>query len=309
MNTHEADGTGEEINDLENAPTRSISLPEVGQKIQSPNGNIYTFTDRIGEGYFSLVFGCTDLWNNRLAAKVFKPLGRNFEDVEKSVIDERNKLLFLRHPNITYLFDAFVYDDTFYVITERCGSTLHDLFKIENFDGKVWFYAVARCLLQGLEYIHQNGYAHQDLHFGNVMYSFIQDELIFEKSAMTFKIADFGISKLIEDVSPENTRANWLLPPEALNSTEFGPLDHRIDIYHVGLILLQLAYSAEIQFTREQILNGAPRQLAQDLEPPFSFALEKALRRHVSFRTESAQELWRDINSQTTGLPLLDKAK
>ena len=268
-----------------------------------------TFTDRIGEGYFSLVFGCTDLWNNRLAAKVFKPLGRNFEDVEKSVIDERNKLLFLRHPYITYIFDAFVYDDTFYVITERCGSTLHDLFKIKNFDGKVWFYAVARCLLQGLEYIHQNGYAHQDLHFGNVMYSFIQDELISEKSAMTFKIADFGISKLIEEVNPENTRANWLLPPEALNPTEFGPLDHRIDIYHVGLILLQLAYSAEIQFTREQILNGAPRQLAQDLEPPFSFALEKALRRHVSFRTESAQELWRDINSHTTGLPLLDRAK
>src|SRR6185437_4504928 len=33
------------------------------------------------------------------------------------------------------------------------------------------------------------------------------------------------------------------------------------------------------------------------LPAPFGFALEKALRRHVSYRTASAMELWRDLNS------------
>jgi hypothetical protein len=37
--------------------------------------------------------------------------------------------------------------------------------------------------------------------------------------------------------------------------------------------------------------------MALELRPPFSFALEKALRRHVSKRTETARELWRDLNS------------
>jgi len=33
------------------------------------------------------------------------------------------------------------------------------------------------------------------------------------------------------------------------------------------------------------------------LRSPFNFALEKALRRHVSKRTETARELWRDLKS------------
>jgi hypothetical protein len=86
-------------------------------------------------------------------------------------------------------------------------------------------------------------------------------------------------------------------PPEAINPPEFGPLDHRVDIYHVALLLLQIIVGRR-SFTREEILAGAPRELALSVEPPYSFALEKALRRHVLYRTETALELWRDLNSQ-----------
>ena len=34
-----------------------------------------------------------------------------------------------------------------------------------------------------------------------------------------------------------------------------------------------------------------------ELEPPLNVALEKALRRHVMFRTANAMELWRDLQS------------
>ena len=74
--------------------------------------------------------------------------------------------------------------------------------------------------------------------------------------------------------------------------------DHRVDIYHCGLLLLSLEHSKELQFTREEILEGKPRQMALLLRAPLNFALEKALRRHVSKRTETARELWRDLNSQ-----------
>jgi hypothetical protein len=39
-----------------------------------------------------------------------------------------------------------------------------------------------------------------------------------------------------------------------------------------------------------------PRAALQ-LPPPYNIAREKALRRHVAFRTESAMELWRDLSS------------
>lgn len=88
-----------------------------------------------------------------------------------------------------------------------------------------------------------------------------------------------------------------MLPPEVFDPKEFGPMDHRIDIYHCGLLFLHLLNGAEIRFTNEEILGGRPRQLALQLPPPYNFALEKALRRHVAARTASPMELWRDLNS------------
>jgi hypothetical protein len=74
-------------------------------------------------------------------------------------------------------------------------------------------------------------------------------------------------------------------------------MDHRIDIYHCGLLFLHLLNGAEIRFTQEEILSGKPRELALQLPQPYNFALEKTLRRHVAARTASAMELWRDLNS------------
>src|SRR5262249_38373884 len=91
--------------------------------------------------------------------------------------------------------------------------------------------------------------------------------------------------------------AEWMLPPEYLNPTEFGPMDHRVDIYHCALLLLQLLRRELLSLTRDEVLAGKPRHLAVEAASPHSFALEKALRRHVQARTASAMELWRDLNT------------
>ncbi len=75
--------------------------------------------ERIGEGYFGVVYACTDGWRNDLAVKVMKPV-RSYEDVRTATTSEVQRLLALRHPYITYVFDAFEYRDTFYIVTERC---------------------------------------------------------------------------------------------------------------------------------------------------------------------------------------------
>lgn len=72
-------------------------------------------------------------------------------------------------------------------------------------------------------------------------------------------------------------------------------MDYHIDLYHVGLLLLQFALSKQTSFTEREIVDGKPRELAEALPPPLSFALSKALRRHVQYRTSSAMELWRDL--------------
>jgi len=253
--------------------------------------------EQIGEGNFGVVFGCVDFWGNSLAAKVLKPIAP-YEKLRASAEAEMQKLLLLRHPNITYVFDAFEFRDAFYIITERCYCPLAHLLNWKDFQGQGWVMPIARCLLQAVHYIHLNQYAHQDIHPGNVFAAFAKDEMDpAEPGAIQFKVGDLGVAKVFGDLNPTNTRALWMLPPEAFEPAEFGPLDYRIDIYHVGLLLLQLANSREVQFSKEEILAGRPREMALALSPPLSFALEKALRRHVPYRTASAMELWRDLHT------------
>jgi serine/threonine protein kinase len=169
---------------------------------------------------------------------------------------------------------------------------------IEDFNGFLWIQAIARCLLQAVDFLHTNKYVHQDIHLGNVLATFARGEMASnDTGAIQFKLADLGVAKLSDEIDATNTRAQWMLPPEVLEQAEFGPIDHRLDIYHCGLLFLSLLYGRELHFSIDEIKAGKPRELALLLPPPYNFALEKALRRHVSFRTETAKELWRDLNS------------
>lgn len=287
---------------------KTVIYPSVGEVITSlATGNTYTMGEKIGEGHFGIVYSCRDIWGNDLASKVLKPIG-TYDKVKNSAVDEFSKLIQLRNPNITFVHDAFEYKNTFYIITERCYCPLTNLFSLKNFNGLIWLMPIARCLLQAVHFLHVNNYAHQDIHPGNVFAKFTKDEIVPETpGVIQFKLGDFGIAKLFNEVDFKNTRAQWILPPEILNTNEFGPIDHRIDIYHVGLLLLELAYSKELKFSPEERLDGKPRKMALELKSSYSFALEKSLRRHTSSRTSDAMELWRDLN--TPLLPLLSDSK
>ena len=213
-------------------------------------GNSYTIGSKIGEGNFGIVYSCKDVWENDLAVKVLKPKG-SYEEIRDAARSEFIKLTELRNPYITFVFDAFEYQNTFYIVTERCHSSLEDLFALENFDGKLWLMPIARSLLQAVHYLHINNYAHQDIHLGNVFSTFVKDEMFPDliPKVIQFKLGDLGVAKLLNEIDAQNTRAEWMLPPEVLNSSEFGSIDHRIDIYHLGLLFLQLAYSQKLSFT------------------------------------------------------------
>jgi serine/threonine protein kinase len=276
----------------------TVIAPTPGEVITSlATGTSYVMGTRIGEGFFGVVYACSDGWDNDLAAKILKPI-RTHDELAASALAEVQKLLYLRHPQITYVYDAFEFRDSFYIITERCYSPLTDLFAIDDFNGPIWIVPIARCLLQAVNFLHLNHFAHQDIHSGNVFTSFFKDEMApKEPGAIHFKLGDLGVSKLFEELDAGSTLKEGIRPPEALDSGEFGPLDQRIDIYQLGLLFLQLAYSRPMTFSTEEILAGRPREMALLLEPPLNFALEKALRRHVAFRTETAEELWRDLHS------------
>src|SRR5262249_8578855 len=143
----------------------------------------------IGEGYFGKVYGSKDRWGNDLVAKVLLPRERTQEEVRDQWMHELNNLVSLRHPTITYVHDAFEYRNTFYLIIERCTCDLRGLFAIENYDGDLWLPALARDILQAIEFIHGAGYIHKDLHPGNIFIASIRDRMVPTKAPVySFKV-------------------------------------------------------------------------------------------------------------------------
>lgn len=151
-------------------PSRKFTLPQHGETISCNNVNYYV-GQPLGRGAFGIVYECTDDWGNQLAAKVLLPQNRTYEQVEGDWFEELIKLVQLRHPKITYIHQAFEYQDAFYIIVEFCKASLENIITLPSIRGDIWLPYIARDILHGLDYIHNNGYIHKDLHPGNIFIS------------------------------------------------------------------------------------------------------------------------------------------
>src|SRR5215813_10431059 len=113
---------------------------------------------------------------------------------------------------------------------------------------------------------------------------------------LSFKVGDLGISRLESDVNVFNTMlAQWMLPPEAIDPNQFGLVGRTVDIYHAGLVLLSVLLGSIPSFTKEEIIAGKPREMAEELPSIYGPPIAMALRRHTNARPQLAGELWQNI--------------
>lgn len=275
---------------------RRFRLPEKGEVIAHGERR-YFIGERIGQGGFGVVFECSDEWGNALVAKILLPQERRYSEVRDSWLEETGKLLELRHPNITFVHDAFEYRDTFYLIIERCTFPLMRVINSIGIDADRWIPYLARDVLQALEYIHVRGYVHKDLHPGNIFVTELrQPAAMFQRIVWSFKVGDLGLTRLESDIRVFQTLlAEWMLPPEAIEPEKFGPIGRQVDLYQTGLLLLAMLLKEIPYFTKDEIVGGIPQAVAQKHDSKFAPVIAKALRRHVEWRTQTALEFWRDI--------------
>jgi serine/threonine-protein kinase len=89
----------------------------------------------------------------------------------------------------------------------------------------------------------------------------------------------------------------WMIPPEFLKPEEFGKIGKQVDMYHAGLVFLSLLLGRIPTFTENDILEGRPRNMAEELKSVYSPAIGEALRRHVGNRPPTALDFWKNISS------------
>lgn len=263
--------------------------------ISNGTAGTYFIGEHIGSGSFGDVYECSDEWANALVAKVLKP-GAPFSQVKQQWEREVGNLARLRHPNITYIHDAFIYNNAFYIIVEKC---LYSLDRILPRVDATWVPHIARDILQALAFVHRHGHVHKDVHPGNVFVSLTNDVISSDAgSFLQFKLGDLGIAREEHSIRTTGTiLAPWMQPPEAVDPARYGQVSKPTDVYHCALLLLAVLRRSIYQFSQVEILQGRPQELAAQTGTPFAAALNSALQPEVRRRTQTPLEFWREIQA------------
>ena len=183
----------------------------------------YERIKQIQVGSFGSVWLCHDKVNNiDVAMKEC--------DLDEFVQQEIKCLTSLKHPNIIKLLDKFQESIFQYLILEYAGEDLHSILeKTPKLDMKTIQY-IMKNILEGLSYIHENGYIHRDIKPSNVM---VSDN--FQK----IKLIDFGYCRKVEGRPLTPSRfTNQYAPLDCLLGME--KYNEKMDVWGAGCIFGQM---------------------------------------------------------------------
>jgi len=245
---------------------------------------VYVVEGKIAHGKFGYAFACRDEEDRSRILQIVWPFSRNYENVRERWAQQANELRQVEHPGLVPLLDAFEHEGCFHLVQERCDHRLDHSLVSPDWDGSRALLKVARPVLHVLAHVHGNGYTHRNLHPRNVLCA---------ASGRDIKLGDLAINVLLGNVDVLNAKiSRWLVPPEYLNPSECGPMDHRVDIYQAGLLLLCVLRGRVKQYSFEEISVGAPAKEAGELGSQAGQVLARALRPKVEDRFGTALELW-----------------
>nr|WP_240806981.1 serine/threonine-protein kinase [Polyangium spumosum] len=251
----------------------------------------------IGDGQYGSVYECIGPFDQRYALKMLRPANKSYQAVKDEWAQELRRLEQFRHPNIVYIHDAFENNYLFYLALERCDTSLRALLGRPFSD--LLLVELCRQLLMTLQYLHDSGVVHSDLHAGNVLISQLDRSPI-------VKLTDFGVAHQLQGSTrwfrPQVANPK-ILTPELVTA---GYTTTQSDLYQFGLLMYQMhtgqpAIDVDVAYPEitRQISEGAPRKKAEALGTPVGNVIAKLLRRRDAYRYQSAREVWEDLRQVT----------
>jgi len=230
--------------------------------------------------------------NRQVAIKVLPPqLAFDREFVER-FIREAQAAAGLRHPGIVVIYDVSQQDGLYYIAMEYLeGQTLDQLIRR---NGPLPPDRAARIIQQiagALEYAHQKGFIHRDVKPANIF--------VGQNDQVT--LTDFGIAKAAGET--RLTRTGMLVgTPEYMSpeQAEGKPIDHRTDVYSLGVVLYELL-TGRVPFRTDTPLSTllqhaknpppSPRTLVPTLSREVERVVLKALSKDPNKRYQTSGAL------------------
>lgn len=268
-------------------------------------GPRYRIESLLGEGGMGTVYKATDKELGRtVALKLVRP---EFASIPVAMARFRQELLLaskVSHKNILRIHDlgdagglkfitmAYIDGQDLGHLTEAGRLPLE---RVLSF---------ARQLCSALDAAHSEEVVHRDLKPNNILVD----------KADNIYVMDFGLAKSFETDATMMTRTGQILGTPrymAPEQVEAKPVDHRADIYSLGLILYEMA-TGQIPFRAESTLQlmyqrvneppKDPRTVAPDVPEYLAKIILKCLEKDPEKRYQSTREILADLDAQNAPL-------
>ncbi|KAK5579766.1 hypothetical protein RB653_009452 [Dictyostelium firmibasis] len=189
---------------------------------------MYKDSDQVGKGGFGTVYFAKSTKEKRLVA--IKKMPHITKRQQQQNFREAAILAKCDHPNIVKLHTCHIdKDSNLWIVMEFMeGGTFEEAAKAWKFNENNLAY-VAKELLKGLQYLHENNMVHRDLKSANIMMS-VEGKV---------KLIDFGLCEDIASSTPMHMVGSpfWMAPEMIQQKYHSTP----VDIWSFAISLLEMA--------------------------------------------------------------------
>lgn len=258
----------------------------------------YEIRRLLGEGATSAVFLAWDPFRQRdVAIKQLFPevvsdqqRGRLYRQL---LLNEAALAGKLAHPHIVQIYDAVISDNDAYVVMEYVpGGTLEPLTRpgqLLPFERLIEI--IFKCT-RALDYAFHQGITHRDIKPANI--------LLTAAGGSDIRISDFGAAL---QTASDTTQITGIGSPAYMSPQQVRemPLDHRTDIYSLGVVMYQLLTS-RLPFEADnnygliyRIAHETPVPPI-DLRPEIPLALDAIVRRAMEKELDRRYQSWAEFS-------------
>jgi len=257
----------------------------------------YQIVEQIGQGGMAAVFKAYEPALDRyLAVKVLSLERVLVPGFSERFTREARAVAQLNHPNILPIISFGQAEGLSYIVMKYvAGGTLRDWLKAEPMD-LIETVCIIEQIAAALDHAHGRGILHRDVKPSNV--------LLDEGSWV--QLADFGLAKMMMGDSML-TESGTSIGTPAYTSPEQGqglPVDHRTDIYSLGVILYEMA-TGQLPYEAETPMGVVVKHISEPLPRPcrvnpaipeeVEAVILKALAKSPAERYDSAGEMARAL--------------